>query len=79
MKAYLNGAVTPELEGEAVPGCAADETNLFIGGRSDNLYNFEGKICQVAIYDRVISPKQIAAHHAAAIEKNKSVAPRLAL
>ena len=69
--AYLNGQSVPEFEGEAVPGCPADETSVFIGGRSDNLFNFEGKICQVAIYDRAISPEQVAAHHHAAVQSSQ--------
>ncbi len=65
--AYLNGQTTPEFEGEVNPGCPANETGLFIGGRSDNLFNFEGKLCQVAIYDRVMTAAQVAAHYQAAV------------
>ncbi|NLS96876.1 MAG: hypothetical protein GXX96_32470 [Planctomycetaceae bacterium] len=64
---YLNGQTAPELEGELAPGCPVDETSVFIGGRSDNLFNFEGKVCQVAIYDRALSPQDVAAHHRAAV------------
>jgi hypothetical protein len=63
---YLNGQTTPEIEGEVVPGCAADERSVFIGGRSDNRFNFEGKICQVAIYDRALTVAQASAHYEAA-------------
>ena len=59
---YLNGATEPELEGEIPSGCAAEETSLFVGGRSDNRFNFEGKICQVAAYDRALTPGQAAPH-----------------
>ena len=77
--AYLNGQTTPEFEGEASPGCTTEETNIFIGGRSDNLFNFEGKICQVAIYDHALNSAQVAAHHKAAVASGKSVATRSAL
>lgn len=63
---YLDGETTPELDGEMESGCPADETSVFVGGRSDNLFNFEGKICQVAIYDRAITPDEIAVHYRAA-------------
>ena len=79
VKAYLNGQATPDLEGQASPGCPIDETSVFIGGRSDNLFNFEGKICQVAVYDHVLAPKQIAAHHAAALDQSKLTAAKAVL
>ncbi|MHB8897198.1 MAG: LamG domain-containing protein [Thermoguttaceae bacterium] len=63
---YLNGAAAPDLEGELPLGCAADESHVFIGGRSDSLFNFEGKICQVAVYDGALSARQAAAHYRAA-------------
>ncbi len=66
VKVWLNGEATPQLDGEVAPGCPADETSVFIGGRSDNLFNFEGKICQVAIYDRALTAEQAAAHYRAA-------------
>ncbi len=74
--AYLNGQTTPDLEGEVAPGCPADEASVFIGGRSDNLFNFEGKICQVALYDHAITPEQVATHHAAAVERHNPIAAK---
>jgi hypothetical protein len=61
--AYLNGQTNPEFAGQATPGCPTDTATIFVGGRSDNLFNFEGKICQVAIYDHAITPEQAAAHY----------------
>ena len=64
--AYLDGRTTPEFSGDASPGSPAGAAGVFIGGRSDKLYNFEGKLCQAALYDRPLAPEAIAAHWAAA-------------
>lgn len=70
--AYLNGAMEPELEGEIPSGCAAEETSLFVGGRSDNRFNFEGKLSQVAIFDRALAPGQVAGHFCSANSQGAS-------
>lgn len=74
--AYLNGVTTPEFDGEVMSGCPAGQTSVFIGGRSDNLFNFEGKICQVAIYDRAIAAEHVAAHHKVAVPAPQTSASR---
>ena len=63
---YLNGQATPDLVGTAAPGYAGEASTVFIGGRSDNLFNFEGKIAEVALYDRPLSPQEIGKHYRAA-------------
>jgi hypothetical protein len=63
---YLNGRTDPELTGQAAPGCPATVSQVFVGGRSDNLFNFEGKIDEVAVYDRPLAAQEAAAHFAAA-------------
>ena len=58
---YLNGKL--ELKGEAAAlGDAADEGEVFIGGRNDNFANFEGKLDEVALYDRALSADEAGAH-----------------
>ena len=42
------------------------ESVLFIGGRSDGTANFEGKIDEVAFYDRALTADEIAGHVRAA-------------
>ncbi|NLY00760.1 MAG: hypothetical protein GXY83_32090 [Rhodopirellula sp.] len=66
VQVYLNGKPTPEISGEATVSFPEGATQWFVGGRSDNLFNFEGKIDEVAVYDRVLTPEEIAAHFAAA-------------
>jgi hypothetical protein len=63
---YLNGSAAPEIAGEAAAAAGAKGATLFLGGRCDAFANFEGKIDEVAVFDRALSAKEIAAHHAAA-------------
>ncbi|MDP6634530.1 MAG: hypothetical protein QGG42_06510 [Phycisphaerae bacterium] len=63
---YLNGNTTPEISGQAAPGCPASVKQLFIGGRNDNFANFEGKIDEVSVYNRPLKAGEIAEHYRAA-------------
>ena len=63
---YLNGNPVPELAGTMAVTIPEGCRDVFIGGRGDNLYNFQGKICEVAVYDRPLSPDEITAHYQAA-------------
>jgi hypothetical protein len=60
---YLNGAPEPELSGEAEWGCPADVTQYFFGGRSDNLFNLEGRLDEVAVYGWALAGDEAAAHY----------------
>ena len=70
VKVFLNGESEPEIDGVAsvsLPrGMADDIAEIFIGGRSDNFSNFEGKLDEVAVYDRVLSVEEIDTHFKAA-------------
>ena len=61
---YLDGRLEPEISGGTAPPPATDQ--VFIGGRSDGQYNFEGRIDEVAIYTRTLSAEEIHAHYQAA-------------
>ncbi len=63
---YLNGNTTPEIRGEAEIGFPPTVRQIFVGGRNDNFANFEGKIDEVAVYDRVLPAEEVARHYAAA-------------
>jgi hypothetical protein len=63
---YLNGRADPEIRGRAAPGCPPDVTQVFLGGRNDGLFDFEGKIDEVAVYNRALSAQEAARHFAAA-------------
>jgi hypothetical protein len=64
--AHLNGNSQPEFSGTASATVPKDCSDIFIGGRGDNQYNFHGKICEAAVYDRPLSPEEITAHYKAA-------------
>ncbi len=63
---YLNGNAQPEISGQATVGFPAGVGQMFVGGRNDNLFGFEGKITEVAVYDRTLTPAEVARHYAAA-------------
>jgi hypothetical protein len=58
---YLDGHPEPEIAGQAEE-TAVKGANLFLGGRGDGVANFEGKLDEVAFYDRALDPAEIAVH-----------------
>lgn len=63
---YLNGGPQPEIDAELEPTFAADCDAFFLGGRSDRLFGLEGRMDEVALYDRVLSGDELSTHYAAA-------------
>jgi hypothetical protein len=63
---YLNGRSTPEVFGEMEKGYPDGVTQLFVGGRNDNFANFQGRIADVSVYDRALTPQEAEGHHNAA-------------
>jgi hypothetical protein len=67
---YLDGKGEPELDGEAEvaplntagAGPGSPDLTLDIGGPGDGDADFEGKIDEVAVYDRPLDAAEIAAH-----------------
>ena len=64
VEGWLNGRL--EIAGAPEAGHAADVAQLFFGGRNDRFANLEGKLDEVAVFDRVLSPAEIRAHFRAA-------------
>lgn len=60
VRVYLDGQL--EIEGE-LPAPRSAEDALFAGGRSDGFANFEGKLDEVALYDRALAAAEVAEHH----------------
>lgn len=56
---YLNGA--PEASGPLTP--VFTTSTFSFGVRSDNLYPFKGYLDEVAIYDRALTPAEVAVHY----------------
>ena len=71
---YLNGNTTAEISGRTDAGFPSGVGQVFIGGRSDSLANFEGKIAGVAVYDRALTAEEIARHYAAAMTRRQQAA-----
>jgi hypothetical protein len=63
---YLNGDTKPDIQGKLPSTYERDSGQVFIGGRSDNFANFVGRIDEVALYDRALTPKEVKAHFDAA-------------
>lgn len=54
---YLNGRL--DLETKAALGAFADLRQCFFGGRSDNDSNWEGRLDEIAVFDRALTPEDI--------------------
>jgi hypothetical protein len=52
---YLDGKL--DIEAKAKTKLFAED--VFIGGRNDNRSNWEGRIDEVALFDRALSPAEI--------------------
>lgn len=63
--AYLDGRTTPELSGTLELGCPADTPEIWLGGRSDGILGFEGKLCHVALYARAMTAGEAAERYRA--------------
>ena len=60
---YLNGHEAPEVSDEASNSDPSGSDEVFIGGYG---YNFEGRIDEIAIYDRPLPADEVARHYRAA-------------
>ena len=57
---------TYERATETETASLASLTEFVVGGRNDSAATFEGRVDEVAVYDRVLSPDEVVAHYAAA-------------
>jgi len=60
---YLNGNREPEISSSGPSLAQARSRSIFIAGDAGNVANFEGKIDEVAIYSRALSPDEICGHY----------------
>ncbi|TWU17149.1 Cytochrome c [Novipirellula galeiformis] len=70
---HLNGNPTPEISGEFAISRPAEATEIFLGGRNDGFAPLEGKLTEVALYDRVISADEVSAHYQSARSQSSKV------
>ena len=58
VRVHLNGEVDPEIETN-VSATGGSFKELFVGGRSDGVANWEGRLDEVALFDRPLTPVEI--------------------
>jgi hypothetical protein len=59
VRMYLNGDPKPEIETESPAQFPPSFDQFFFGGRSDNAANWEGRLDEIAVFDRALSAKDI--------------------
>jgi hypothetical protein len=69
---YLDGNPQPEISGDAGADATARLEALYVGGRSSGLSNFEGKIDEVAVFDRALSKVEITGHFLASLSGGRA-------
>ena len=62
---YLDGKAKPEIQGELESTLPADGHEVFLGGRCDNFANLEGRLDEVALYNKALTAEEAATHYRA--------------
>jgi len=65
VRVHLDGRAEPEIDGTFAHTVPMNSNSLFLGGRNDGLFGFEGKLDEIAIYPRALSVEEITAHYQA--------------
>ncbi len=60
---HLDGRAAPELEARGTPENLSDSSTLILGGGANRDIGFAGRLDEVAVYDRALTPEEIAAHY----------------
>ena len=58
IRVYLNGNADPEIQQDSVPVSPAKLQQFYFGGRSDNADNWEGRLDEIAVFDRALTPEE---------------------
>jgi hypothetical protein len=58
VRVFLNGRL--EIETKAATAALAELKQCFFGGRSDNDSNWEGRLDEIAVFDRALSEAEVA-------------------
>ncbi len=59
---YLDGNRVTGISGEAAADASFRPASILVGGRDDGPTSFEGKIDEVAVFDRALGSEEIAGH-----------------
>jgi hypothetical protein len=70
---YLDGKDSPEIFGEVAADPKRALKSVLVGGSGNNLTSFEGKIDEIAVYDRALDSLEIARHFAASAAAKPSL------
>ncbi|MGM0485717.1 MAG: LamG-like jellyroll fold domain-containing protein [Planctomycetota bacterium] len=61
VRVYLNGESTPEIDIESPADFPTGFHHMFFGGRCDRQSNWEGRLDEIALFNRALSPAEIEA------------------
>jgi hypothetical protein len=59
VRVYLNGTTTPEISAKVSAEFSKRLAQLYFGGRTDNDSNWEGRLDEIAVFDRALTPQEI--------------------
>jgi len=59
VRLHLNGEAQPEIELQSPAGFPPSFDQLFFGGRCDNAANWEGRLDEIAVFDRALTAKEL--------------------
>jgi putative membrane-bound dehydrogenase-like protein len=65
VRVHLDGNPVPEIDTPFAHTAPPGESSVFFGGRNDALFGLEGRLDEIALYPRALSPEEIAAHYRA--------------
>ena len=60
IRIHLNGEATPEIEAAIAADDRANAEQLFFGGHCSGESSWEGRLDEIAVFDRVVSPSELA-------------------
>ncbi|MFW6172113.1 MAG: LamG domain-containing protein, partial [Planctomycetota bacterium] len=61
VRVYLNGQAKPEIDTQSPANFPSGFDQLFFGGRCDRQYNWEGRLDEIALFNRALSAAEIQA------------------
>jgi len=56
---YLNGNPEPEIQRSGISSSPLNVNQFFFGGRSDNVDNWEGRLDEIAVFDRALTVEEV--------------------
>ena len=65
VRVHLDGRAEPEISGDFPHTLSAGAEDVFFGGRNDGQFGLEGKLDEIAVYERALTAEEIAAHYSA--------------